>query len=221
MDIDVLAWLNSRMAAPQMVSAADALPGRSQPVLDPMPVHEVLGLPLDEVPPGAEVAYFALGCYWGVERLFWETDGVVNTAAGFMGGFTPNPTYRETCTGRTGHTETVRVVFDPQRVSYEELLRLFWENHDPTQLNRQGNDIGTQYRSAVFPVDEEQRAAAERTRGEFQENLSAAGYGEITTEITPGQTFYFAEVEHQQYLHKNPHGYCPVHATGVACGPRP
>ena len=221
MDIDVLAWLNSRMAAPQMVSAADALPGRSQPVLDPMPVHEVLGLPLDEVPPGAEVAYFALGCYWGVERLFWETDGVVNTAAGFMGGFTPNPTYRETCTGRTGHTETVRVVFDPQRVSYEELLRLFWENHDPTQLNRQGNDIGTQYRSAVFPADEEQRAAAERTRGEFQENLSAAGYGEITTEITPGQTFYFAEVEHQQYLHKNPHGYCPVHATGVACGPRP
>ncbi|VEP39575.1 Peptide methionine sulfoxide reductase MsrA [Tessaracoccus lapidicaptus] len=221
MDIDVLAWLNSRMAAPQMVSAADALPGRSQPVLAPMPVHEVLGLPLDEVPPGAEVAYFALGCYWGVERLFWETDGVVNTAAGFMGGFTPNPTYRETCTGRTGHTETVQVVFDPQRVSYEELLRLFWENHDPTQLNRQGNDIGTQYRSAVFPVDEEQRAAAERTRGEFQENLSAAGYGEITTEITPGQTFYFAEVEHQQYLHKNPHGYCPVHATGVACGPRP
>lgn len=221
MDIDVLAWLSSRMAAPQMVSADDALPGRSQPVLDPMPVHEVLGLPLDEVPPGAEVAYFALGCYWGVERLFWETDGVVNTAAGFMGGFTPNPTYRETCTGRTGHTETVRVVFDPQRVSYEELLRLFWENHDPTQLNRQGNDIGTQYRSAVFPVDEEQRAAAERTRGEFQENLSAAGYGEITTEITPGQTFYFAEVEHQQYLHKNPHGYCPVHATGVACGPRP
>ncbi|AQX17145.1 peptide-methionine (S)-S-oxide reductase [Tessaracoccus lapidicaptus] len=209
------------MAAPQMVSAADALPGRSQPVLAPMPVHEVLGLPLDEVPPGAEVAYFALGCYWGVERLFWETDGVVNTAAGFMGGFTPNPTYRETCTGRTGHTETVQVVFDPQRVSYEELLRLFWENHDPTQLNRQGNDIGTQYRSAVFPVDEEQRAAAERTRGEFQENLSAAGYGEITTEITPGQTFYFAEVEHQQYLHKNPHGYCPVHATGVACGPRP
>lgn len=221
MDIDVLAWLNSRMAAPQMVSAADALPGRSQPVLDPMPVHEVLGLPLGEVPPGAEVAYFALGCYWGVERLFWETDGVVNTAAGFMGGFTPNPTYRETCTGRTGHTETVRVVFDPQRVSYEELLRLFWENHDPTQLNRQGNDIGTQYRSAVFPVDEEQRAAAERTRGEFQENLRAAGFGEITTEITPGQTFYFAEVEHQQYLHKNPHGYCPVHATGVACGPRP
>ncbi|CAL8976543.1 Peptide methionine sulfoxide reductase MsrA [Tessaracoccus sp. O5.2] len=221
MDIDVLAWLSSRMAAPQMVSADDALPGRSQPVLDPMPVHEVLGLPLDEVPPGAEVAYFALGCYWGVERLFWETDGVVNTAAGFMGGFTPNPTYRETCTGRTGHTETVRVVFDPQRVSYEELLRLFWENHDPTQLNRQGNDIGTQYRSAVFPVDEEQRAAAERTRGEFQENLSAAGFGEITTEIRSGQTFYFAEVEHQQYLHKNPHGYCPVHATGVACGPRP
>ncbi len=219
MEIDVLAWLNARLGQPQMVSQADALPGRSTPVLNPMPVHEVLGRPLDEVPAGCEVAYFALGCYWGEERLFWESDGVVNTAVGFMGGFTPNPTYKETCTGRTGHTETVRVVFDPARVSYEDLLRLFWENHDPTQLNRQGNDVGTQYRSAVFPVDEAQRETAERTRAAFQEQLTAAGYGQITTEITPGQQFYYAELEHQQYLHKNPHGYCPNHATGVKCGP--
>ena len=220
MEIDVLAWLNARRGHPQMVSEADALPGRSTPVLAPMPTHEVLGLPLDQVPAGCEVAYFALGCYWGEERLFWETDGVVNTAAGFMGGITPNPTYRETCTGLTGHTETVRVVFDPARVSFEDLLGLFWENHDPTQLNRQGNDVGTQYRSAVFPVDEAQREAAERTRTDFQARLTEAGYGQITTEITPGATFYYAEREHQQYLHKNPHGYCPNHATGVRCGPR-
>ena len=174
MEIDVLAWLNARRGHPQMVSEADALAGRSAPVLSPMPVHEVLGLPLDEVPAGCEVAYFALGCYWGEERLFWETEGVVNTAAGFMGGFTPNPTYKETCTGLTGHTETVRVVFDPTRVSFEDLLRLFWENHDPTQLNRQGNDVGTQYRSAVFAVDDAQREAAERTRAEFQARLTEA-----------------------------------------------
>ncbi|HQZ85313.1 MAG TPA: peptide-methionine (S)-S-oxide reductase MsrA [Actinomycetota bacterium] len=217
MEIDVLAWLNSRLGKPEMVSPSEALPGRSTPVLSPMPVHEVLGLPLDEVPPGCEVAYFALGCYWGEERLFWSTDGVVNTAVGFMGGFTPNPTYRETCTGRTGHTETVRVVFDPARVSYDELLRLFWENHDPTQFNRQGNDVGTQYRSAAFPVDQAQQEAAERSRAEFQERLTAAGYGQITTEITPGQQFYYAELEHQQYLHKNPAGYQCDHRTGVSC----
>ncbi|MHA6524148.1 peptide-methionine (S)-S-oxide reductase MsrA [Tessaracoccus sp. G1721] len=220
MEIDVLAWLNARLGKPEMVDESAALPGRSTPVLSPMPTHEVLGLPLDEVPDGCQVAYFALGCYWGEERLFWETDGVVNTAVGFMGGFTPNPTYKETCTGRTGHTETVQVVFDPARVSYDELLRLFWENHDPTQLNRQGNDVGTQYRSAVFPVDDAQREAAERTRAEFQERLTAAGYGQVTTEITPGQRFFYAELEHQQYLHKNPNGYCPNHATGVRCGPR-
>ena len=217
MEIDVLAWLNSRLGKPEMVSPSEALPGRSTPVLSPMPVHEVLGLPLDEVPPGCEVAYFALGCYWGEERLFWSTDGVVNTAVGFMGGFTPNPTYKETCTGRTGHTETVRVVFDPARVSYEDLLRLFWENHDPTQFNRQGNDVGTQYRSAAFPVDQAQQEAAERSRAEFQERLTAAGYGQITTEITPGQQFYYAELEHQQYLHKNPAGYQCDHRTGVSC----
>ncbi|MHA6511051.1 peptide-methionine (S)-S-oxide reductase MsrA [Tessaracoccus sp. Z1128] len=208
------------MSTPQKVGEADALPGRTSPVLAPIPRHAVLGLPLDEVPPRCEVAYFALGCYWGEERLYWEVDGVVNTAVGFMGGITPNPTYQETCTGRTGHTETVRVVFDPVRVSYEDLLRLFWENHDPTQLNRQGNDVGTQYRSAVFPVDEAQREAAERTREEFQAQLTDAGFGRIATEIAPGQVFYYAEVEHQQYLHKNPQGYCPNHATGVTCGPR-
>ena len=217
MEIDVLAWLNARLGKPEMVSASEALPGRDTPILRPMPTHEVLGLPLDEVPDGCQVAYFALGCYWGEERLFWESDGVVNTAVGFMGGFTPNPTYKETCTGRTGHTETVRVVFDPARVSYEDLLRLFWENHDPTQLNRQGNDVGTQYRSAAFPVDQAQQEAAERSRAEFQERLTAAGYGQITTEITPGQQFYYAELEHQQYLHKNPAGYQCDHRTGVSC----
>lgn len=221
MEIDVLAWLNSRInREPQIVSEEEALPGRDTPILDPMPTHAVLGLPLDEVPPGCEVAYFALGCYWGVERLYWETDGVVNTAAGFMGGFTPNPTYQETCTGQTGHTETVRVVFDPAVVSYEDLLKIFWENHDPTQVNRQGNDLGTQYRSAVFPLDDEQGVAAERTRAEYQKNLDAEGFGPIATEILTGQEFFYAEDEHQQYLHKNPNGYCPIHATGVKCGPR-
>lgn len=201
-----------------MISADQALPGRDVPVLDPTPEHAVLGRPLDEVPAGCEVAYFALGCYWGEERMYWQTDGVVNTAVGFMGGFTPNPTYLESCTGRTGHTETVRVVFDPNIVTYRDLLVQFWEAHDPTQLNRQGNDVGTQYRSALFPVDDAQLAAARETRDAFQQALTEAGYGKITTEITPGQTFYYAEAEHQQYLHKNPGGYCPVHATGVRCG---
>ncbi|GAA1720564.1 peptide-methionine (S)-S-oxide reductase MsrA [Propioniferax innocua] len=203
---------------PVMINADQALPGRDAPVLDPMPEHAVLGRPLDEVPAGCQVAHFALGCYWGEERMYWQTDGVVNTAVGFMGGFTPNPTYMESCTGRTGHTETVRVVFDPNVITYRDLLVQFWEAHDPTQLNRQGNDVGTQYRSALFPVDDAQLAAAHETRDAFQKALTEAGYGEITTEITPGQTFYYAEAEHQQYLHKNPGGYCPVHATGVRCG---
>ena len=218
--MDIEAWLRAHMAPPRMVTADAALPGRATPVLNPIPVHAVLGLPLDEVPAGCEVAYFALGCYWGEERMFWEVDGVVNTAVGFMGGFTPNPTYAECCTGRTGHTETVRVVFDPSHVSYDDLLTLFWENHDPTQKDRQGNDVGTQYRSAVFPVDDAQREAAERSLAAFQDRLTAAGYGAIATEISPGRQFYYAEVEHQQYLHKNPDGYCPNHATGVRCGPR-
>lgn len=220
MDIDVLAWLNSRLTTPTMVTREDALPGRADPILDPLPLHEVFGIPLDEVPDGAQVAYFALGCYWGEERMFWETPGVVNTAVGFMGGYTPNPTYEESCTGRTGHTETVRVVFDPSVASYADLLRLFWENHDPTQLNRQGNDTGTQYRSAIFPVTDEQLSEAQASLASFQENLKAKGYGAITTEITPGQVFYYAEGAHQQYLYKNPNGYCPNHATGVKCGPR-
>ena len=203
---------------PVMITAEQALPGRSTPILDPLPIHEVFGIRLDEVPAGAEIAYFALGCYWGEERMFWNTPGVVNTAVGFMGGFTPNPTYAESCTGATGHTETVRVVFDPQQITYTDLLRLFWEAHDPTQRNRQGNDVGTQYRSAIFPVNDAQLAAAEETRAQFQKNLTDAGYGEITTEISPNQRFYYAEAEHQQYLHKVPNGYCPVHATGVHCG---
>lgn len=218
MDIDVMGWIRSQMK-PQMVTPEQALPGRDVPVLDPIPRHEVLGLPLDEVPAGSEVAYFAMGCFWGVERLFWETDGVLNTAAGYIGGFTPNPTYRETCTGSTGHTEVVQVVFDPTRVSYESLLKLFWENHDPTTANRQGNDIGTQYRSGIYTTSDAQLEAARRTAKVFQAELTAAGYEEITTELAPDQPFYYAEVEHQQYLHKNPNGYCPVHATGVKCGP--
>ena len=220
MDIDVAAWLSRQLSTPTPVSPESALPGRAEPVLDPMPTHTVLGLTLDEVPTGSEVAYFALGCYWGEERMFWETPGVRNTAVGFMGGFTPNPTYRECCTGRTGHTETVRVVFDPAVVSYDDLLQKFWENHDPTQLNRQGNDVGTQYRSAIFPVDAQQHEAAAASLARFQERLREAGYGEIATEISDDQTFYYAEDEHQQYLHKNPDGYCPNHATGVRCGPR-
>ncbi|MDO5676005.1 MAG: peptide-methionine (S)-S-oxide reductase MsrA [Propionibacteriaceae bacterium] len=207
------------MAQPQMVTEDEALEGRQTPILNPIPVHEVLGRPIDEVPAGAEVAYFALGCFWGEERMFWQVDGVLNTAVGYMGGFTPNPTYKETCTGHTGHTETVKVVYDPTKVSYDDLLTLFWENHDPTQVYRQGNDLGTQYRSAIFPVDDAQREAAERSRDAFQERLTAENYGPISTEITMGQQFYYAELEHQQYLHKNPAGYCPNHATGVKCGP--
>lgn len=212
-----MAWLNARMSQPQMVTEEEALEGRDTPVLDPMPTHQVLGLPLDEVPEGAEAAYFALGCFWGEERMFWQVDGVLNTAVGYMGGFTPNPTYEETCTGHTGHTETVKVVYDPAKVSYDDLLTLFWENHDPTQVYRQGNDLGTQYRSAIFPVDEGQRQAAERSRDAFQERLTAEEYGPISTEITMDQLFYYAEDEHQQYLSKNPGGYCGLGGTGVSC----
>ena len=219
MDIDVLAWLNSRLTTPTMVGPDEALPGRKTPVLSPVPMHEVFGIPLDDVPEGSEVAYFAFGCYWGAERVFWQVPGVVNTAVGFMGGYTPNPTYQETCTGKTGHTETVRVVFDPSKVSYSDLLTVFWEHHDPTQLNRQGNDTGTQYRSALFPVNAGQQEQAEASLTAFQTPLTEAGFGKITTEISSGQQFYFAEREHQQYLHKNPGGYdCHVR-TGVSCSP--
>ena len=199
-------------------SAEDALPGRDTTM--PVPSdHTVLGTPLTPpFPEGIEVAYFGLGCFWGAERAFWSLPGVYTTAVGYQGGTTPNPTYDEVCSGRTGHAETVLVVFDPQKISYEQLLKVFWEHHDPTQGMRQGNDVGTQYRSALYVVDEGQRAAAEATRATFGAALGAAGYGEITTEIAPLGAFYYAEPYHQQYLAKNPRGYCPIHSTGVTCG---
>jgi peptide-methionine (S)-S-oxide reductase len=202
-----------------MVTAEDALPGRAQSM--PVPErHEVLGSTLrPPYPAGTQIAEFALGCFWGAEKTFWQTPGVVSTAVGYEGGFTPNPTYEEVCTGRTGHAETVRVVFDPAKISYAELLRIFWESHNPTQGMRQGNDLGTQYRSAIFYHSPEQRAAAEDSLAAYQKRLTDAGYGEITTQIVPATEFYFAEAYHQQYLSdaKNPHGYCPDHGTGVSC----
>lgn len=204
---------------PQMVTKADALRGRETPILSPLPSHLVFGRRLDEVPAGCELAYFALGCFWGEEKLFWQTDGVVNTAVGYQGGFTPNPTYEEVCSGRTGHAETVQVCFDPAKVSYEALVRQFFEQHDPTQGYRQGNDVGTQYRSAIYTVGDEQAETARRVRDDAVRAYAAAGYGELTTEIEPAADwpFYYAEDYHQQYLIKVPNGYCPVHATGVAC----
>jgi len=194
-----------------------ALPGRPAAVEVP-PAHAVNGRPmLPPYPDGSEIADFALGCFWAEEKLFWETPGVWVTAVGYQGGATPNPTYNEVCSGRTGHAEAVRVVFDPGQVSYDELLRRFWEAHDPTQGMRQGNDVGTQYRSAIYVHTPGQRAAADRSRTMYQERLSGAGYGEITTEIVDAPEFYFAEDYHQQYLAKNPRGYCPDHSTGVAC----
>jgi len=160
-----------------------------------------------------------MGCFWGAEKKFWQKKGVLSTAVGYAGGLTPNPTYREVCTGQTGHAETVRVIYDPAQVSYEQLLKVFWENHDPTQGMRQGNDVGTQYRSAIYYFDDEQRRAAEASRDAYQKQLSEAGYGEVRTEIAPAPPFYFAEDYHQQYLEKVPNGYCPNHATGVALPP--
>ncbi|MCI0584048.1 MAG: peptide-methionine (S)-S-oxide reductase MsrA [Chloroflexi bacterium] len=202
-----------------MPTADSALPGRDEPVLpDPSP-HAVSGRPIaGPYPDGLEVAEFALGCFWGEEQAFWRVPGVWVTAVGYQGGITPNPTYREVCTGQTGHAEAVRVVFDPSTVAYEQLLKVFWEQHDPTQGMRQGNDSGTQYRSAIFVRDEAQRAVAERSKAMYQEALSKAGYGSITTEIVgpPVPPFFFAEDYHQQYLVKVPNGYCPNHATGVS-----
>jgi peptide-methionine (S)-S-oxide reductase len=207
------------MRKTQMVTADTALPGRS--AVMPVPErHEVLGTSLRPPYPAAtQVAEFALGCFWGAEKTFWQTPGVVSTSVGYEGGFTPNPTYEEVCSGRTGHAETVRVVFDPAKVSYPELLRQFWESHDPTQGMRQGNDIGSQYRSAIFYHSPEQRAQAEESASAYQKRLTEAGYGEITTQIVPAGEFYFAEDYHQQYLSdaKNPYGYCPDHGTGVSC----
>src|ERR1700756_783253 len=201
----------------RMVTADDALPGRDEAM--PVPDrHEVLGTPLTPpFPEGLEQAVVGMGCFWGAERVFWRAPGVYTTAVGYAGGFTPNPTYQEVCSGQTGHTEAVLVVFDPQVTSYEEILRLFWENHDPTQGMRQGNDVGTQYRSAIYWHDEAQRSAAEASRAMFQAELSGAGWGEITTEIAEAGPFYYAEPYHQQYLAKNPNGYCGLGGTGVAC----
>jgi peptide-methionine (S)-S-oxide reductase len=185
----------------------------------PVPAsHAVLGTPLrPPFPEGIAVAYFALGCFWGAERLFWELPGVYTTAAGYQGGFTPNPTYEEVCSGRTGHAESVLVAFDPAKVSYDDLLRAFWENHDPTQGMRQGNDVGTQYRSAIYTTSPAQRAAAEASRERYAAELAKAGHGEVTTEINDAAPFFYAEDYHQQYLHKNPDGYCGIGGTGVSC----
>jgi peptide-methionine (S)-S-oxide reductase len=202
---------------PELPTPGDALPGRA----DPMPVtdrHLVTGGPMKRpFPPGAEVAIFGLGCFWGAERKFWQTKGVVSTMVGYAGGFTPNPTYKEVCSGRTGHTEVVQVVFDPKIVSYDDLLKVFWENHDPTQGMRQGNDVGTQYRSAIYATTATQRAEANASRDAFQAALKAAGHGKITTEVEDAPPFYYAEDYHQQYLEKNPDGYCGLAGTGVSC----
>ena len=201
----------------RMVTAGEALPGRT----NPMPVvehHAVTGHRI--VPPfpdGMRTAVFGMGCFWGAERLFWRTLGVYSTAVGYAGGYTPNPTYQEVCTGQTGHAEVVLVVFDPAQISYPELLRIFWEGHDPTQGMRQGNDWGTQYRSTIYTTDADQAAEAEASRSTYQQALTAAGRGQITTEIAPLRHFYYAEDYHQQYLERNKDGYCGLGGTGVAC----
>jgi peptide-methionine (S)-S-oxide reductase len=200
-----------------MVAANDALPGRGEPIEVP-DRHEVLGTPLTApFPDGFEQLIVGMGCFWGAERVFWRAPGIYTTAVGYAGGFTPNPTYREVCSGETGHTEAVLAVFDPQQTSYEAMLRLFWENHDPTQGLRQGNDAGTQYRSAIYWTTDAQREAAEASRAMYKEELTRAGYGEITTEIAEAGPFYYAEDYHQQYLAKNPNGYCGLGGTGVSC----
>ncbi len=195
----------------------ESLPGRSSALSVP-PRHAVSGAPLQGPwPDGARVAYFGLGCFWGAERKFWQTPGVISTSVGYQGGSTPNPTYEETCTGLTGHAEVVQVVYDPEKVSYDALLQVFWESHDPTQGMRQGNDQGTTYRSAIYATDPAQLAAAQASREGYQRALKSAGHSEITTEIAEAGTFYYAEAYHQQYLHKNPHGYCGIGGTGVSC----
>jgi peptide-methionine (S)-S-oxide reductase len=203
--------------SPEVVAFERALPGRQSA----MPVqgsHRVLGVPLvPPFPPGSATAYFAMGCFWGAERLFWQREGVWTTAVGYAGGATPNPTYHEVCSGRTGHAETVLVVFDPLVVPYDGLLAAFFEGHDPTQGMRQGNDVGTQYRSAIFTVDDAQALAARAARDRYQQALAEAGHGRITTEIAPAGPFYYAEEYHQQYLAANPNGYCGLGGTGVRC----
>lgn len=200
----------------RMPSPAEALNGRSEE----MPVtnrHFVNGNPIKPpFPEDLENTMFGMGCFWGAEQKFWQTEGVFSTAVGYSGGYTPNPTYQEVCTGRTGHNEVVRVVYDPEIISFAELLRIFWESHDPTQGMRQGNDVGTQYRSAIYTCDEAQQVIAERSRQTYQEILNKSGYGKITTEIIPAAEFYYAEDYHQQYLAKNPAGYCDLGGTGIS-----
>lgn len=204
-------------AKTQMVAQEAALPGRNTPI-PTAKTHFVYGTPLlAEVPAGMEEAMFGMGCFWGVERMFWKLDGVQSTMVGYAAGYTPNPTYEEVCTGKTGHNEVVRVVYDPSVISYDELLRVFWEGHDPTQGMRQGNDRGTQYRSGIYTYSAAQKDAAEVSKVAFAPRLTQAGYGAITTEIIDAPTFYFAEEYHQQYLAKNPNGYCGIGGTGVTC----
>jgi peptide-methionine (S)-S-oxide reductase len=201
----------------KLPSPSEALPGRAQPIRVPeehFVNHRRIQPPF---PDGLERALFAMGCFWGAERKFWQLPGVYSTAVGYAAGSTPNPTYREVCSGMTGHAEVVLVMFDPRTISYDELLKVFWENHDPTQGMRQGNDVGTQYRSGIYYYTDDQRRAAEMSRDRFQRELKAAGYGAITTEILPAPEFYYAEDYHQQYLAKNPGGYCGLGGTGVSC----
>ena len=200
----------------RMLTASEALPGRSTPIPHPAK-HFVNGAPLDGPFPSSELAMFAMGCFWGAERKLWQTPGVWTTAVGYAGGPTPNPTYEEVCSGMTGHNEVVLVVYDPHEISYEKLLAVFWESHDPTQGMRQGNDAGTQYRSGIFAFDDAQLAAAEASKQVYEKQLGAAGFGSITTEILRAPPFYYAEDYHQQYLGKNPGGYCGLGGTGVSC----
>lgn len=203
---------------PAMVAPADALPGRRQPAFDVPRTHEVLGTPLQPpFPAGMEVVYVGMGCFWGAERLFWTVPGVYSTAVGYMGGFTPNPTYEEVCTGQTGHAEAVMVVYDPSQVAFTDLLTRFFEEHDPTQGMRQGNDLGTQYRSGIWTTTSEQARIAAEMLSSYDQTLHQAGFGEITSTIEPAGPFYYAEGYHQQYLHKNPRGYCGLQGTGVSC----
>jgi peptide-methionine (S)-S-oxide reductase len=213
--LDALLYRRKKMT---MIDSAQALSGRPAPAFAVPERHEVLGTPLQgPFPPGLEIAVFGLGCFWGAERLFWQLPGVYSTAVGYAGGYTPNPTYDEVCSGKTGHTEVVQVVYDPQRISFDDLLQVFWESHDPTQGMRQGNDLGTQYRSAIYTTTEKQFEAAERSREAYDAALSKAGFGPITSEIAPVGQVYLAEDYHQQYLHKVPNGYCGMAGTGIGC----
>jgi peptide-methionine (S)-S-oxide reductase len=200
----------------QLPDATDALPGRDTRPYAVGDTHLVLGNPIETDPPeGFEVVVVGLGCFWGEEKTFWEQPGVWSTSVGYAGGVTPNPTYEEVCTGRTGHAEVVRIIFDPEKISFQQLLQVFWENHDPTQGMRQGNDRGSQYRSIILTTTPDQQKLAEESREHYQEKMTAAGYGQITTSIQPLEEYYYAEDYHQQYLVKNPFGYCPLHATGI------